>query len=98
MIVAHEMCRLQPLGEDTRPDPMPVIGAAAANQQRAGSFRAVGAGLMVIGSAGVGSMHPYLHSFGQIAVLVVFGLTDLAGVGLMWRSGYRGDIPGDSVG
>ena len=52
---------------------------------------------MVIGSVGVGSMHPYLHSFGQIAVLVVFRLTDLAGVGLIWRSGH-GDMPGESVG
>jgi hypothetical protein len=44
------------------------------------------------------SEHAYLHSFLQIAVLVVFGLAGLAGVWLTWRDGHRGDTSGESAG
>ena len=66
--------------------------------QRAGSLRALGPGLIAIGSVGVGSMHPYLHSSWQIALLVVFGVLGLAGVGLVWRSGQPVDTSGESAG
>ena len=62
------------------------------------SLLTLGPGLVVIGSVGVASMHPYLHSPWQIAVLVVCGLTGLTGVGLAWRSGRRVDASADTVG
>ena len=66
--------------------------------RRVGSPRVLGAGLAVMGTIGVGVMTPYLHSFPQIAGLVVFGLANLAGVVLSVRSGHHVDTSGESAG
>lgn len=60
---------------------------------RANPVPALGTGLIAIGSVGVGSMHPYLHSLLQIALLVLFALIGLAGVVLTWRAGRDGGSP-----
>jgi hypothetical protein len=57
---------------------------------RVSPLRGLDTGLIAIGSVGVGSMHPYLHSTWQIAVLVLFILVGLVGVGLMVRNGQPG--------
>lgn len=88
----------------TRPDLTPadvyearavVAQAMCASQPRAGSMRGLSTGLIAIGSVGVGSMHPYLHSPWQIALLVAFILIGLVGVGLMVRSGHPAEPSGD---
>jgi hypothetical protein len=65
------------------------------SRTRAGSPRGLSTGLVAIGSVGVGSMHPYLNSAWQIALLLVFVLVGLVGVGLMVRDGHPVDPSGD---
>ncbi len=98
VIVAHEMRQSQPHADGARSDSAAGTGSGAATTQRAGSLRALGTGLIAVGSVGVGSMHPYLHSLLQVAVLVLFCLVGLAGVGLAWRGGRHGDVSGESAG
>ena len=43
-------------------------------------------------------MHPYLHSVSQIALLVIFIVVGLAGVGLTWRSWRHVAASGESFG
>jgi hypothetical protein len=73
------------------------IAAQAMGESRpsTGSWRGLSTGLVAIGSVGVGSMHPYLNSPWQIALLVVFVLIGLVGVGLMVRGGHPADPSGD---
>ena len=72
-----------------------VAQVMCASQPRGGPPRGLSTGLIAIGSVGVGSMHPYLNSPWQIALLVVFILIGLAGVGLMVRNGHPADPSGD---
>ena len=72
-----------------------VAQAMCESQPRDGSLRGLSTGLIAIGSVGVGSMHPYLNSPWQIALLVAFILIGLAGVVLMVRSGHPADPSGD---
>jgi hypothetical protein len=96
-IVAHAMCP-QSLREVVRPGSAADADPGAGNRQRAGSLRALGTGLIAIGSVGVGSMHPYLHSVSQIALLVIFIAVGLVGVGLTWGSWRHVDASGESFG
>ncbi len=72
-----------------------VAQAMCQSRQRSGSDRALSTGLIAVGSVGMGVMHPYLHSPWQIALLVVFGLVFVAGVGLAVRSGHPVTTPAD---
>ena len=54
---------------------------------RTNSLPTLGPGLFAIGSVGVASMHPYLHSPWQIALLALFAGLGLTGVVLSWRGG-----------
>jgi hypothetical protein len=72
-----------------------VAQAMCQSRPRSGALRGLSTGLVAIGSVGVGSMHPYLNSAWQIALLVVFVVVGLVGVGLMVRDGHPADRPGD---
>jgi len=89
--------RLRPdlTGEDVYEARTVVAQAMCESQPRDGSLRGLSTGLIAIGSVGVGSMHPYLNSPWQIALLVAFILIGLAGVVLMVRSGHPADPSGD---
>ena len=72
-----------------------VARAMSQSSQVGRSTRALGSGLIAIGSVGVGSMHPYLHSAWQIALLVIFALVGVAGVIVASREGRQAEPFGD---
>ena len=85
--------RLRP--DLTRDDVYEARTVVAKAMCRSRSARGLSTGLIAIGSVGVGSMHPYLHSPWQIALMVAFILIGLVGVGLMVRGGHPADPSGD---
>src|SRR5690348_14486708 len=87
-IVAHAMHESRSSAGGARSAP------ALAGRRRPGSLSAIGPGLIVIGSVGVGAMHPYLHSSWQVAALVALVVVGLTGVGLTSRGGHHADTPG----
>jgi hypothetical protein len=88
-VVARAMCGSPTAQEE------PVIdekGPAPDQSHRTRSQQGIGTGLIALGSVGVGSMHPYLHSWWQITLLVVFAVLLVAGVVVLaWRDGTRSD-------
>lgn len=72
-----------------------VARAMSQAPQAGGPARALGSGLIAIGSVGVGSMHPYLHSAWQIALLVIFALVGVAGVIIASRERRQAEPFGD---
>lgn len=79
----------------TRDDVYEARAVVAKAMCRSRSSRGLSAGLIAIGSVGVGTMHPYLNSAWQIALLVIFIVVGLVGVGLMVRDGHPADRSGD---
>ena len=84
--------RLRPdlTGVDVQESAVLAAQSMCRSRGRGSPLRGLDTGLIAIGSVGVGSMHPSLHSTWQIAVLVLFIVIGLVGVGLMVHSGHPG--------